>query len=257
MKKIILSILLLVLVGSFAFGNDNSLEKVKKDGFFILGLDDTFPPFGFKDESGEIVGFDIDLAKEVAKRLGVEVRFKSCEWDGIIFELRSKKIDLVWSGMSITSDREKQVSFSEPYHKGGQYIFSKKDVAIKKVDELEGKIIGVQLGSTGANAVEKNPIAPKLKELKKYGSTMEAISDLEAGRINAVVMALSIGGYYNSKKDTLTASDESLSNENSGIAFRKEDVALREAVNKALNEMRSDGTFGNIEKKWFGDIVGK
>ncbi|MGF6907399.1 amino acid ABC transporter substrate-binding protein [Fusobacterium sp. PH5-44] len=257
MKKFILSLLLLFVICNFSFAEDNSLEKVKKDGFFILGLDDTFPPFGFKDENGEIVGFDIDLAKEVAKRLNVEVKFKPCEWDGIIFELRSKKIDLVWNGMSVSPEREKQVSFSEPYHKGGQYIFSKKEVSIKKVAELEGKVVGVQLGSTGANAVEKSSISPKLKELKKYGSTMEAIADLEAGRLDAVVMALSIGGYYNSKKDSLTASDESLSNEDSGIAFRKEDNAFRDAVNKALEEMRTDGTFRNIEKKWFGDIIGK
>ncbi len=106
MKKLFMAVLVITILASVSlFAADGSLEKVKKDGYFTgtVGLDATFAPMGFRDENEEIVGFDIDLAKEVAKRIGVEVKFKPCEvWDGIIFDLRSKNIDMVWNGMTIT-----------------------------------------------------------------------------------------------------------------------------------------------------------
>lgn len=252
MKKLVLCLMLAIGFSTILLGADNSLEKVKKDGFFIVGLDDTFPPMGFKDEKGQLVGFDIDLAKETAKRLGVEARFKACEWDGIIFELKSKKIDMVWNGMTITPEREKQIAFSKPYYKGGQFIFSKKEKPFTKINELEGKIVGIQLGSSGAVAVEKHPISSKLKELKKYANNMEVLLDLEAGRLDAAVMDIFVGGYYNLKKETLVISDEYFAEENEGVGFRKEDNTLREAVDKIIDDMKTDGTFAEIEKKWFG-----
>ena len=115
MKKFLMSLVLMVCVFVSSFGADKSLETVKEKGYFIVGLDATFAPMGYRDESGEIVGFDIDLAKEVAKRMGVEARFKPCEWDAIIFDLRSKNIDMVWNGMTITPARAKQVAFTKPY----------------------------------------------------------------------------------------------------------------------------------------------
>lgn len=252
MKKLILFTILILGLATIAIGADNSLEKVKKDGFFIVGLDDTFPPMGYKDEKGELVGFDIDLAKEAAKRLGVEARFKGCEWDGIIFELKGKKIDMVWNGMTITPEREKQIAFSKPYYKGGQFIFSPKATPYMKVSDLEGKTIGIQLGSSGAVAVEKNPIASKFKELRKYANNMEVLADLEAGRLDAAVMDIFVGGFYNLKKNTLVISDENFAEEWEGVGFRQEDVALREAIDKAIDDMKADGTFASIEEKWFG-----
>lgn len=156
MKKVFMAVLMmLTLTFGIAYGKDNSLEDIKKKGYFTVGLDATFAPMGFRDESGELVGFDIDLAKEVAKRMGVEAKFKPCEWDGIIFDLRSKNIDMVWNGMSVTEQRKKQVAFTEPYLVDGQIIFTKSGTAPAKVSELAGKVVGVQLGSSGALAVEK------------------------------------------------------------------------------------------------------
>lgn len=253
MKKVFMVVLMmLALTCGIAYGKDNSLEDIKKKGYFIVGLDATFAPMGFRDESGEIVGFDIDLAKEVAKRMGVEAKFKPCEWDGIIFDLKSKNIDMVWNGMSVTEQRKKQVAFTEPYLVDGQIIFTKSGTAPAKVSELAGKVVGVQLGSSGALAVERNPIASQIKEIKKYATNVEALLDLEAGRTDAVVMDSISGKYYNSKKNTLTYSEESLSDEYFAVAIRKDDKALLEEINKQIDAMKADGTFDEISKKWLG-----
>lgn len=253
MKKVFMVVLMmLALTCGIAYGKDNSLEDIKKKGYFIVGLDATFAPMGFRDESGELVGFDIDLAKEVAKRMGVEAKFKPCEWDGIIFDLKSKNIDMVWNGMSVTEQRKKQVAFTEPYLVDGQIIFTKSGTAPAKVSELAGKVVGVQLGSSGALAVERNPIASQIKEIKKYATNVEALLDLEAGRTDAVVMDSISGKYYNSKKNTLTYSEESLSDEYFAVAIRKDDKALLEEINKQIDAMKADGTFDEISKKWLG-----
>lgn len=253
MKKLFMLVLMaMVLVSVSLFAADNSLEDVKKKGYFIVGLDATFAPMGFRDEKEEIVGFDIDLAKEVAKRMGVEVRFKPCEWDGIIFDLRTKNIDMVWNGMTITEQRQKQAAFTTPYLVDGQIIFTRKGSEPGTVAGLAGKVVGVQLGSSGALAVERNAIAPKIKEIKKYATNVEALLDLEAGRTDAVVMDAISGKYYNAKKGTLTFSTESLSDEYFAVALRKEDKTLLEEINKQLDAMKADGTFDKISEKWLG-----
>ncbi|MDP0489006.1 MAG: amino acid ABC transporter substrate-binding protein [Fusobacterium sp. JB021] len=254
MKKIIALIILVLGLYTVSFSKENSLARVKKEGKFIIGLDDTFAPMGFRDENGEIVGFDIDLAKETAKRMGVKVEFKPCEWDGILFELNGGKIDMVWNGMSITPAREKQASFSKPYYQGGQVIFTKKDNKISKVDQLAGKVVGLQLGSTGDYALQNSSVFTKVKKVKKYGTLVESLMDLEAGRLDAVIAASSAGGYYNSKNKTLAMSSESLlEGDGSGVAFRKKDVSLREEIDRIIDEMKRDGTYKKISVKWFGE----
>ena len=115
MKKInlffILVLTFIIFLTACGKKEANDLEGIKVKGKLVIGLDDTFAPMGFKDEKGEIVGFDIDLAKEVAKRLGVEAEFKPTEWSGIVFELKGKKIDVVWNGMTITEERKAQIAF--------------------------------------------------------------------------------------------------------------------------------------------------
>jgi polar amino acid transport system substrate-binding protein len=252
MKKILAIIIMVLGIGTLSFGADKSLIKIQKAGKMIVGLDATFAPMGFRDEKGEIVGFDIDLANEVAKRLGIKAEFKPCEWDGIIFDLKSRKIDMVWNGMTITEGRKKQITFSDEYFQDGQIIFSKKDDKINKVEELKGKIVGVQLGGSGDFALQKSEVFPSIKAAKKYATNVEALMDLEAGRIDAVVVDAVAGKYYNSKKNDLTYSNESLTKEYYGVGMRNEDKAFREAINNKLSEMKADGTFKVIYEKWFG-----
>ena len=261
MKKIFITLIVILAgVQSFAFsmGQKDTLTKIKKDGYFTVGLDDTFAPMGFRGENGDIVGFDIDLAKEAAKRMGVEVKFKPCDWDGIIFELKSKKIDMVWNGMTITEDRKKQIGFSKSYFNGEQIIVTKSGSDIKGIADLAGKIIGLQMGSSSYFALEKNSVYPSVKDVKKYGSNVEALLDLEAGRTQAVIIDSMVGRYYIAKKEKKEEKDifsvvkDPLAVEYTGIGMRKEDTALITEIDRIIDEMQKDGTYKKIYEKWFG-----
>ncbi len=240
-------------------GKDTSLADVKKKGFFVLGLDDQFPPMGFREKgSNEVVGFDIDLAKEVAKRLGVKVEIKPVEWKGVVLSLKKGDIDLIWNGLTITPEREKQIGFSKPYLDNKQIIVVKKNSSIASKSDLKGKIVGLQLGSSSEKALNSDSkVAKSLKEVKKYSNNVLALLDLAAGRVDAVVVDEIVGRYYIAKKGkTYKVLKGDFGREQYGIGFRKEDKTFIDAVNKALTEMKKDGTGAKISKKWFGaDIL--
>jgi len=263
MKKLTgLFLIGIMILSTTAFGffgkKEDTLAKIKKEGKFIVGLDDTFAPMGFRDENGEIVGFDIDLAKEAASRMGVKAEFKAVDWDGVIFELKSKKIDMVWNGMTITEDRKKQIAFSDTYYTGEQIVITRADSDIDSISDLAGRVVGTQLGSTSYFALEKNPVFTDLKDVKKYGSNVDALLDLEAGRTEAIIIDSMVGRYYATKKETKEGRDifafvnGSLADEYTGIGIRKEDQTLVTEINRVMDEMRADGTFDTIYKKWFG-----
>ncbi len=260
MKKILTAVLgLLLFVGAYA--GDGSLDRVKKEGKVVIGLDDAFPPMGFRGDKGEIVGFDIDLANEVFKRLGVKPEFRPCDWDGIILSLKSKKIDLIWSGMSITPEREKQISFTKPYLTGdGPIIVSRADNQIELPDNLTGKVVGTQMGGTPYFTLQKiTTIKPK--EVKLYQDFVQAFMDLKAKRIDAVVVDDLTGKYLANKdynknsKNPLVVGKTSISKQNDGmgVGFRKEDNDLRIAIDTEIEKMKKDGTYDAIYKKWLGD----
>ena len=140
-------------------GSDKKAEQSAsgEKNKIVIGLDDNFPPFGFHDESGELVGFDIDMAKEAAKRLGIEVEFKPIDWDSKETELNSKKIDAIWNGLSITPEPEKNILFSRPYENGPQILLVRADSPIQGKADLAGKIVGTQQGSTGLEAINQEP----------------------------------------------------------------------------------------------------
>lgn len=264
MKKLnILLILGVLLISTTAFGffgkNEDALTKIKKEGKFIVGLDATFAPMGFTDKDGNIVGFDIDLAKETAKRMGVEAEFKPLDWDGVIFDLRSKKIDMVWNGMTITEERKKQIAFSDSYYSGEQIIVTKAGSDIKNIADMAGKTIGSQMGSTSYFALEKSAVYNDLKDVRKYTSNVEALLDLENGRLDAVIIDSMVGRYYatvkenKENKDIFSFGNESLAVEYVGIGMRQEDTTLVAEINRVMSDMKTDGTFDAIYKKWFGD----
>ncbi len=239
---------------------DKSLEAIKQKGEFVVGLDDTFAPMGFRDEKGEIVGLDIDLAKEVAKRMGVKAVFKPVEWDGIIMSLNNEDIDLIWNGLSITEKRKEQINYSSPYMLDGQAIIVKGNSSIKSKKDLKGKIVALQMGSTSEDAVQKEPeVLNSFKELKKYGNYAEALMDLQIGRVDAVVIDEMVGRYYMTKKPGVyTVLDEGFEAQEMGIGFRKSDISFKNEVNKILDEMKADGTAKKISEKWLGkDLIEK
>lgn len=254
----VLFVLFTLLIVACGKKTTSDLETVKAKGQLIVGLDDTFAPMGFKDANGEIIGFDIDLAREVAKRMGVEAVFRPSEWSGIVFELRSGNIDVVWNGMTITEERLKQISFSEPYMNNNQIIVTMANSKLKDKSDLKDKIIGLQLGSSSYNAVAQDELYKTFKDIKKYDTNVEALMDLEAGRIEAVVVDEIVARYYIAQKeknigrDIFKVVNGDFGKEEYGIGIRQEDVKLKKEIDKIINEMRKDGSFDEIYTKWFG-----
>ncbi len=246
----------LVLGGVAAAAADGSLDKVKAAGVLKIGVDDAFPPMEYRDEKGQIVGFDVDLANEIGRRLGVAIEWVPTAWDGVILALQSGKFDMILSSMTITEERAKRVDFSPPYIWGAQIIVVReKDKSVSSGADLAGKVVGSQLASTGEIAARK---LSGIKDLKLYGKFTEAFEDLAIGRVQAVVVDEFVGRYYITKRPGVyRVLPERLSEEEVGIAFRKEDRALREAVCAALEAIRADGTYAAISKKWFGVDVSK
>ena len=259
MKRIISVVLLLVMAGVLfaGCGSTTKTEPAKKK--IVIGLDDNFPPMGFKDEKNNIVGFDIDMAKEAAKRLGIEVEFKGIDWSSKEAELNSKRIDALWNGMNITEERKKNVLFSDPYMESKQLIFVMANSPIKSVADLNGKVVGVQQSSIGEEVVTKDEkLKATLKDFKKYPDCVAAFMDLKTGRLDAVVTDEILGRYYMSKEPgTYIAIEQPLGEVGVyGVGFRKDDKELRDKVQNVLNEMKKDGTSAKISQKWFGaDIV--
>lgn len=255
-KTVLAAASALVIVGLVAgCGASTKQANTEVPKKIVIGLDDNFPPMGFKDEKGELVGFDIDLAKEVAKRIGSEVEFKSIDWDSKEAELKSKRIDVLWNGLTITKERERNILFSKPYLRGDQIIAVKSDANIADKSQLDGKRVGVQSGSTGLEAVKNDPQSKNFKEIKEYGDYVNAFMDLELGRIDAVVVDEMVGRYLIGKKgnNVFTVATGSFASEKVGVGMRKEDAALKAKVDAALQEVMNDGTADKLAQKWFGD----
>ena len=262
MKKIFALCMMLVLaVTALAGCGSNSAQK-EESKKIVVGLDDSFPPMGFKDEKNEIVGFDIDLAKEVAKRLGREVEFKAIDWNSKEAELKSGRVDILWNGLDITDKRKENMLFSEPYMDNRQIVFVAKNgkVAVAGEADLAGKTIGTQSGGTTEEYFENKPeLKASMKEVKYYPDYINAFMDLENGRLDAAVGDEIIGRYYISKHpDEIQAIDTVIGTVSQfGIAFRKDDQKLRDEVQKVFDEMKADGTVAKISEKWFAKDITK
>ncbi len=267
MPKRILKVVVVLFMLSFLFAafniaiaGDGSLQTIKEKGKFVVGLDDNFPPMGFRDEKGNIVGFDIDLAREVADRMGVEVEFKPVEWSGVILSLQNGTIDLIWNGLTITEERAKKIDFSKPYLDNRQIIVVKTDSEINDKNDLKGKVVGLQMGSSSENALYSDEeVAESLEEVRPYPNNTEALMDLKIGRTDAVVVDEILGRYYISKEaGAYRVLDEDFGSEIYGVGVRKEAGSFKAELDKILDEMKEDGTAAEISRKWFGeDIVKK
>ena len=258
MKKIFSLALILVMSMVVLTGCGNN-QQGKTDKKIIVGLDDNFPPMGFIGDNNEIIGFDIDLAKEASKRLGREVEFRPIDWSSKEVELSSGRIDILWNGLDITEKRKENILFSDPYMDSKQLIFVNPNSPIKAVADLAGKKVGVQEGSTADETLATDEALKKsIKEVKKYPDCISALMDLEAGRVDAIVTDEIIGRYYMSKnKESFVVLEEPVGPVGTfGIGFRKDDQKLRDDVQKVINEMKKDGTASKISMKWFNkDII--
>jgi len=236
---------------------DTSWQDIQDKGYFIVGLDDAFPPMGFRDENNEIVGFDIDLAKEAASRMGVEVQFQPVIWDTVTEELNNGNIDLIWNGLTITPEREAEIAFTEPYIDDKQIIVVQKDSVINTKADLADKTVGIQAGSSAVEAVQKDSSTyESFAELVEFGSNDEALLDLNIGRLDAVVVDEVVGRYYLSKKpDDYRVLEEHFGLEDFAVGIRQTDKAFLAELQKTMNDMKTDGSAADISTQWFGENI--
>lgn len=259
MKKIVKLLLASGILVSSLFGCKKAYE-----GKFVLGLDASFPPMGFTEADGTITGYDIDLAKEVSKRLNLEFVAKPINWEAKELELSSGSIDCIWNGFTMTEERLEKMAFTSAYLNNDQILVVRNDGTINSLKDAEGKVIGCQSGSSAEEAIESNKeFASSLKSVKKYEDNLTALNDLEVGGIDAVVMDSVVADYtIKVGKRNLTVVEESLSKEAYGIGFRNDEngIELRDKVQKVLLEMAEDGTVAKISENWFGkdiSVIGK
>ncbi|HEX3031944.1 MAG TPA: amino acid ABC transporter substrate-binding protein [Bacillota bacterium] len=232
---------------------DDSWKKVQEKGEFVLGLDESFPPMGFKDEKGNIVGFDIDIAQEVFKRLGVKLKLQPINWDAKVQELDTGNIDCIWNGFTINDERKQNVLFTSPYMKNRQVIVVMSTSPYKTLADLTGKKLGLQAGSSAADALDKSAdFKGKLKQVVPFDDNMTALLDLEKGGLDAVLMDEIVARYYITMKNKgYTVLDEALASEEYGVGFRKNDQELMKKVQETMEAMAKDGKMAEISNKWF------
>lgn len=270
MKKIANIFVLGLALVLFGFGcsknnsakNDNSLKDLLSRGVFVLGLDDSFPPLGFRSADGEIVGYDVDLAKEVSKRLGVEFKAQPIDWSAKEMELSTGKIDCIWNGFTMTEEREKALSFTKAYLANEQVLVVRRGSGIASLQDMKGKTVAAQSGSSAQEAINDNKeFASSLKEIVLLKDNVTALNDLELGGVDGVVLDSVVANYSIAQsKKPLIIVGEALATESYGVGFRKNDVLLRDEVQRILEDMQNDGTVKAISEKWFGtdiSVIGK
>jgi polar amino acid transport system substrate-binding protein len=225
----------------------DTLEKIKKAGVMVVGTSAAYAPFEYR-EAGKLVGFDVDMGEEIARRMGVKIQWVEIDFKGIVAGLRSKRVDLLITALTKTPERAEQIEFSTPYYNAGVGAARKAGAAINKPGDLDGKVVGVQIGSSGERYVRGQ--LKGVKEVKSYDTILLALKDLEIGRVDAVVNPLpSIK--YNMKGLKGLETTGIWSDSDVGINTRKEDTALMAELNKQLADLKKEGFLDKLDKKWF------
>ena len=251
----ILFVLLLFAAAAVSLHQPQKAKAAEKE--FIVGFDAEFPPYGYLDENGEYVGFDLDLAEEVCNRNGWKLVKRPISWDSKDSELASGAISCIWNGFTMNG-REDQYTWTTPYVDNSQVVIVKKGSGIQKLTDLKGKILVVQADSsalaalTGDDATKENKaICKSLKELQQVADYNSAFMNLESGMVDAIAMDIGVASYQlSAKKDRFDMLDERLSSEEYGVGFKKGNTELRDTVQTTLLGMLYDGTFEKIAKKW-------
>lgn len=237
---------------------ENSGEGTLDYDKIIVGLDDTFAPMGFRDENGELTGVDVELAKSVSEELGIPFEFQPIDWSMKETELNNGTVDLLWNGYTITEERKQVVSFTDPYLENRQIVVTMVDSDINSIADLAGKTVAAQDMSSAIDAIEGKPeVKDTFAELVTFETNDQCLRDLEAGRSDAVVADEVLVKYYISQKgaEKYKILDEDFGEEEYGIGARKDDTALVEAINKAMDSLKEKGTTKEIGEKWFGDDI--
>lgn len=267
-KLLALGLTFVMAIGVFAgCGNtettkENNTEVSDETGLgydkIIVGLDDTFAPMGFRDENGELTGADVELAKAASEVMGVPFEFQPIDWSMKETELNNGTIDLLWNGYSITDERKQVVNFTDPYLENKQIVVTMADSGINTIADLSGKIVAAQDQSSAVDAIESKPeIKDTFAELVTFETNDQCLRDLEAGRSDAVVADEVLIKYYISQKgaEKYKILGEDFGEEEYGVGVRKDDTALLNALNQALDTLKENGKSKEIGEKWFGDDI--
>ncbi|WP_313151826.1 amino acid ABC transporter substrate-binding protein [Lacrimispora sp.] len=222
----------------------------------IVGFDQDFPPMGFVGDNGEYTGFDLELAQEVANRLGRKFVPQPIAWDAKDMELESGNIDCIWNGFTITG-REEGYTWTKPYMENSQVFVVGKDSGIKTLADLSGKIVEVQADSSAEKALQADEkLSGTFGTLQTTPDYNTAFMDLEMGAVDAIAMDVIVAGYQiEQRKADFIILDEALAAEEYGVGFKKGNDTLRDQVQEQLDAMAADGTLKKISEKWFGKDV--
>lgn len=273
MKKRSIALVLAVMMALFTLGlaactgkgdpaaAGESASNAPKNGTLTVGFDASFPPMGFKDDNGNLVGFDLDLAAEVAKRLDMKLELKPIIWDSKDAELKTKGIDLIWNGFTING-REDEYTWSEPYMRNNQVLVVKDNSAIASKEDLKGKKLALQSGSSADTALNKKPdFKASLGKVIKTEQNLEALNEVGAGMVDAALMDETVAAYNIAQQGgKFKIIDEPLAAEEYGVGFLRGNTELRDKVQAQLEAMAKDGTLTKISNDWFGKdvtIIGK
>lgn len=241
---------------------EDSKDKENSDKQFIVGFDAEYPPYGYKDDNGEYVGFDLDLAQEVCARNGWELVKQPIDWDSKDMELNSGSIDCIWNGFTMTG-REDDYTWSKPYVDNSIVVVVKEGSGIEKKEDLAGKVVAVQADSSGLAALtdeedneENLKLAASFSDLQQVADYNTAFMNLEAGAVDAIVVDIGVADYQLESRTGFVMLDDKIRTEQYAVGFKLGNEELRDQVQSTLDEMLKDGTFDDIAKKWdLSDMV--
>ena len=259
MKKLTALFLSVIMMLSLtACGSSQPAQSTTESKTVVIGVDDTFAPMGFRDDAGNLVGFDIDLANELLGRLGYEAKFQVIDWSMKETELNNGNIDLIWNGYTITESRKEKVNFTQAYLDNKQIIVVMADSDIETKADLAGKTVAVQKESSAYEAVMADAeTAATLKgsEPVQFDTNTDALMDLEAGRSDAAVLDEVLARYYIKLRveEQYKVLEDNFGSEEYGIGVRKADTEFLAEIDAELTEMINDGTFAAIKGRWFAE----
>ena len=245
---VFLTIILIISCYLPSSNAQSTYEKIKSSKTMIAGNSGSYPPFEMMD-GNNLIGFDVDLAEELGRRMGIKIKFEVIDFKGMIASLTSKRVDVLISALTWTPERAERISYSSPYYNAGIGALYKDKSPIALPKDLAGKTVGVQLGSSG-DLFAREKIGTIVKEIKTYDDIMLAVKDLENGRVDAVINPVPVLR-HNAKAASGIRITAVWDNRVVGINTRKEDVDLLSEINKHVNAMKNDGFLDRLDKKWF------
>lgn len=258
MKKIYKYLILLSLLVFVGGCQQNTHRIGSSNNTLIVGLDDSYVPMGFVKKSGQLTGFDVDLAKLVGKTIHRKIVFQPIDWSMKETELRNGTIDLIWNGYTKTPQRAKKVAFSRPYLKDEQVIVVKKASGVHQIKQLTGKTLGTQSGSVGYADLMQQPhlLKDKIKNQTPvlYDNIENGFLDLKAGRIQGFLFDRVFAEYYlahTKNAQQFRILDTPFPTESFAVGMRKQDTQTQTLINSTLRKLKANGQLKKLSEKWF------